>query len=184
MLEPGVRKIGVCRDQADPDRGPQRRRRPARASAVARRERRHRARPGPAVRARRRIRDCGLGCAAQVRRARADPRLYPPGRGAGTRLGAAAGRAVPAREQWERLLNAGLARDFEQLRIEFLSRIRGKAPDEAVDDWIEAQRPRIEQFRKLIGRARGRGPGQRADACPDREPGPDPARPIACALPS
>ncbi len=38
-----------CRDQADPDRGPQRRRRPARASAVARRERRHRARPGPAV---------------------------------------------------------------------------------------------------------------------------------------
>jgi glutamate dehydrogenase len=65
-------------------------------------------------------------------------------------------RFVPA-NQWERLLNAGLARDFEQLRIEFLSRVRTKAPDQAVDDWVDEQRQRIEQFRKLVARARAEG---------------------------
>jgi glutamate dehydrogenase len=82
-----------------------------------------------------------------------------------TRLGEALGldwaqqqvaRFVP-RDQWERLLTAGLARDFEQLRIEFLSKPAGKDPDALVDGWIEAQRPRIEQFRKLVERARSEG---------------------------
>ena len=65
-------------------------------------------------------------------------------------------RYVPA-DQWERLLIAGLARDFEQLRIEFLSRIRSKDPDKAVDEWLEAQKDRIEQFRMLVTRARSEG---------------------------
>jgi glutamate dehydrogenase len=65
-------------------------------------------------------------------------------------------RFVP-RDHWERLLTAGLARDFEQLRIEFLSRRGGKDPDAAVDQWIEAQGPRIEQFRQLVARARTEG---------------------------
>jgi glutamate dehydrogenase len=82
-----------------------------------------------------------------------------------TRLGEALGldwaqqqvaRFVPA-DQWERLLTAGLARDFEQLRIEFLSRTKGKDPDAAVDAWIEEQGPRIDQFRKLVSRARTEG---------------------------
>jgi glutamate dehydrogenase len=82
-----------------------------------------------------------------------------------TRLGEALGldwaqqqvaRFIPA-DQWERLLTAGLARDFEQLRIEFLSRIRARQPDEAVDEFIADQRPRIDQFRQLIGRARTEG---------------------------
>ena len=60
-------------------------------------------------------------------------------------------------DQWERLLTAGLARDFEQLRIEFLSRTRDKDPHEAVLKWIDAQAPRIEQFRKLVARARAEG---------------------------
>ena len=81
-----------------------------------------------------------------------------------TRLGEALGldwaqqqvaRFVAA-DQWERLLTAGLARDFEQLRIEFLSRVRGN-PDEAVDNFIAAQTARIDQFRHLIGRARTEG---------------------------
>ncbi|MGE5064314.1 MAG: NAD-glutamate dehydrogenase [Myxococcales bacterium] len=81
-----------------------------------------------------------------------------------TRLGEALGldwaqqqvaRFVPS-DQWERLLTAGLARDFEQLRIEFLSRCRGEI-DACVEDWIEAQRPRIEQFRELVARARSEG---------------------------
>jgi glutamate dehydrogenase len=65
-------------------------------------------------------------------------------------------RFVPS-DQWERLLTAGLARDFEQLRIDFLSRIRGKDPDASVEDWIAAQGPRLEQFRNLIARARTEG---------------------------
>ena len=62
-------------------------------------------------------------------------------------------RFVPA-DQWERLLTAGLARDFEQLRIEFLSRCRAADPDICVDEWIQQQQARIDQFRELVGRAR------------------------------
>jgi glutamate dehydrogenase len=65
-------------------------------------------------------------------------------------------RFVP-RDHWERLLTAGLARDFEQLRIEFLSRKGGKDPDSAVDQWIEAQGARIDQVRHLVARARTEG---------------------------
>jgi glutamate dehydrogenase len=65
-------------------------------------------------------------------------------------------RFTPA-DQWERLLTAGLTRDFEQLRIEFLSRTRNKDPHDAVLDWIDRQTPRIEQFRQLIARARTEG---------------------------
>ena len=82
-----------------------------------------------------------------------------------TRLGEALGldwaqqqvaRYVPA-DQWERLLTAGLARDFEQLRIEFLSRCRGKQIDGGVEEWVAEQGERIEQFRKLVSRARSEG---------------------------
>jgi glutamate dehydrogenase len=82
-----------------------------------------------------------------------------------TRLGEALGldwaqqqvaRFVPA-DQWERLLTAGLARDFEQLRIEFLSRCRGSAIDQGVAEWAEEQRARIDQFRELVARARTEG---------------------------
>jgi glutamate dehydrogenase len=82
-----------------------------------------------------------------------------------TRLGEALGldwaqqqvaRFIPS-DHWERLLTAGLARDFEQLRIDFLSRQRGKDPDVAVDEWIEAQQERIAQFRHLVARARAEG---------------------------
>ena len=82
-----------------------------------------------------------------------------------TRLGEALGldwaqqqvaRYVPA-DQWERLLTAGLARDFEQLRIEFLSRCRGKQIDGGVEEWVAEQGERIDQFRKLVSRARSEG---------------------------
>jgi len=82
-----------------------------------------------------------------------------------TRLGEALGldwaqqqvaRFVPG-DQWERLLTAGLSRDFEQLRIEFLSRCTGSDLDKCVDGWIEHHGQRIEQFRELIARARSEG---------------------------
>jgi glutamate dehydrogenase len=82
-----------------------------------------------------------------------------------TRLGEALGldwaqqqvaRFVPG-NQWERLLTAGLARDFEQLRIDFLSRRRTNEPDVAVDQWVASQEARIAQFRNLLSRARAEG---------------------------
>ncbi|QNN64619.1 NAD-glutamate dehydrogenase [Sphingomonas rhizophila] len=57
-------------------------------------------------------------------------------------------------DQWERLLTAGLTRDFEQLRIEFLGRTRSGDPDESVERWVERNPRRIAQFRALIDRAR------------------------------
>jgi glutamate dehydrogenase len=59
-----------------------------------------------------------------------------------------------ARDQWERLLTAGLARDFEQLRLEFLERRRSDDPKAVVDHWVTQQGPRIDQFRRTVDRAR------------------------------
>ncbi|HEX5184345.1 MAG TPA: NAD-glutamate dehydrogenase domain-containing protein [Allosphingosinicella sp.] len=58
------------------------------------------------------------------------------------------------RDQWERLLTAGLAREFEQLRLDFLYRKRSAEPGEAVDAWVNSQGPRIAQFRGVVDRAR------------------------------
>jgi glutamate dehydrogenase len=82
-----------------------------------------------------------------------------------TRLGEALGldwaqqqvaRYVPA-DQWERLLTAGLARDFEQLRIEFLTRCPNGDLDDCVDSWVAHHGAQIKQFRQLIDRARHEG---------------------------
>ncbi len=56
-------------------------------------------------------------------------------------------------DPWERLLISGLARDFETIRLEFLAR-DAKDPEANVAKWLEAQAPRIAQFRALIDRAR------------------------------
>ena len=82
-----------------------------------------------------------------------------------TRLGEALGldwaqqqvaRFTPA-DPWERLLVAGLVRDFEQLRIDFLGRSRSEEPDANVERWVERNQARIDQFRRLVDRARGSG---------------------------
>jgi glutamate dehydrogenase len=65
-------------------------------------------------------------------------------------------RFTPA-DQWERLLTAGLARDFEQLRIDFLGRVRGKDPVAGTEQWVKQMAARIEQFRELVDRARREG---------------------------
>ncbi|MCP3730545.1 NAD-glutamate dehydrogenase [Sphingomonas sp. MG17] len=79
-----------------------------------------------------------------------------------TQLGQALGldwaQAVAARivagDPWERLLIAGLARDFQQLRLEFLARGQGKDPRADVDAWLATHGPRVAQFAALIDRAR------------------------------
>lgn len=68
---------------------------------------------------------------------------------------------------WERLLVSGLARDFQQMRIEFLRRqiadkTNSKAgkgdPRGAVADWAQRNAAGVAQFRKLIARAQARPP--------------------------
>ena len=79
-----------------------------------------------------------------------------------TRLGEALGldwaqnaaNNFQARDQWERLLTAGLARDFEQLRLDFLDRRKGGDSASVVDAWVAGQGPRIDQFRRTVERAR------------------------------
>ncbi|WP_431469675.1 NAD-glutamate dehydrogenase [Sphingosinithalassobacter sp. LHW66-3] len=79
-----------------------------------------------------------------------------------TRLGQALGldwaQANAARistgDPWERLLIAGLARDFQQLRLEFLARLDSKNPEAAVEEWLEANAARVDQFVALVRRAR------------------------------
>jgi glutamate dehydrogenase len=78
-----------------------------------------------------------------------------------TQLGAALGldwaqgtamRLQPI-DPWERLLIAGLARDFQQMRLEFLARDTGN-PERHVADWLASNVNRVQQFRQLIDRAR------------------------------
>jgi glutamate dehydrogenase len=79
-----------------------------------------------------------------------------------TRLGEALGvdwaqtlaaRMSPA-DPWERLLVNSLARDFQQMRLDFLGRLDAGALEQAVGDWLTAQASRIAQFRSTVDRAR------------------------------
>ncbi|WP_174293280.1 NAD-glutamate dehydrogenase domain-containing protein, partial [Sphingomonas bacterium] len=66
---------------------------------------------------------------------------------------ASAARIVSC-DPWERLLLAGLARDFQQMRLDFLARGEGD-PQAVVETWLTANAARVAQFRALIDRARG-----------------------------
>jgi glutamate dehydrogenase len=57
-------------------------------------------------------------------------------------------------DPWERLLAAGLARDFQQMRLDFLARAEGKEPQAFTGEWLHRQANRVAQFRDLIHRAR------------------------------
>jgi glutamate dehydrogenase len=76
----------------------------------------------------------------------------------GEALGLDWAKAAAARfrstDAWERLLIAGLTREFGQIRLDFLARHGGKGPARAVSDWLETHQPRAEQFRQTIARAR------------------------------
>ncbi len=102
--------------------------------------------------------DGAIGLASLAGRSGTEPKALAA---AFTHLGATLGidwaqgaamRATPT-DPWERLLIAGLARDFQQMRLEFLARAGGD-PQDLVAAWLEAQAPRVRQFRALIDRAR------------------------------
>jgi glutamate dehydrogenase len=101
----------------------------------------------------------GIGISALAQKLGVDPipltRAYTKlGEALGLDWAQAAANRFEARDQWERLLTAGLARDFEQLRLEFLERRKAADPKGAVDQWVQRQGARIDQFRRTVDRAR------------------------------
>ena len=80
----------------------------------------------------------------------------------GARLGLDWAQSVAAvmspSDPWERLLVAGLARDFQQMRFDFLRGLaRRKSAKEdplgAIAEWADAREGAIRQFRAMVGRA-------------------------------
>ena len=63
---------------------------------------------------------------------------------------------VRTSDPWERLLLAGLARDLQQMRLDFLRDVAcsGGDAEHAVEDWLAALAPRVRQFREHIDSAR------------------------------
>ncbi len=61
---------------------------------------------------------------------------------------------IKSSDPWERLLIAGLARDFQQIRLEFLGRTQKGDPQALVDGWLAENASRVAQFRMLVDRAR------------------------------
>ena len=65
---------------------------------------------------------------------------------------------------WDRLLVAGLARDFQQMRLEFLRRVcdpsQGKDGNacRSVETWVEEHESAVKQFRSMIRRAQAQNP--------------------------
>jgi glutamate dehydrogenase len=57
-------------------------------------------------------------------------------------------------DPWERLLVAGLARDFQAMRLDFLRRIGGKKPVDAAHAWIDSNAIRVRGFKAVVDRAR------------------------------
>ena len=66
-------------------------------------------------------------------------------------------------DPWERLLVAGLARDFQQMRLDFLrSLARRKAAKQdllgQIEAWAASRAAPIRQFRTMVGRAQSAAP--------------------------
>jgi glutamate dehydrogenase len=57
-------------------------------------------------------------------------------------------------DPWERLLVAGLARDFQAMRLDFLRRHGGKKPVGAAQSWITDNAARVRSFKAVVDRAR------------------------------
>jgi glutamate dehydrogenase len=60
-------------------------------------------------------------------------------------------------DPWERLLVAGLARDFQAMRLDFLRRRAAKKPLGDAQEWIESNAARVRAFKAMVDRARMAG---------------------------
>ncbi|RYM13589.1 NAD-glutamate dehydrogenase [Sphingobium cupriresistens] len=65
----------------------------------------------------------------------------------------AAARMEPT-DPWERLLISGVARDMQQVRLDFLAQGKGKDIATHVENWLQAKGARVRQFRTLVQRAK------------------------------
>ena len=64
---------------------------------------------------------------------------------------------------WERLLVSGLARDFQQMRLELLRRLARRKDAKKdmpgiVAKWAEEQSAAVHGFRAMVARAQGQSP--------------------------
>ncbi len=82
----------------------------------------------------------------------------------GARLGldwvqATASRLRPG-DPWERLLTASLARDFQQIRLDFLRRVTSGGADPAAEvaQWADGHSEAVRQFRAMVSRAQAATP--------------------------
>ena len=64
-----------------------------------------------------------------------------------------AARMEPS-DPWERLLISGVARDMQQVRLDFLAQAKSQDVSSQVEEWLKAKGPRIRQFRTLVQRAK------------------------------
>jgi glutamate dehydrogenase len=58
------------------------------------------------------------------------------------------------KDPWERLLVAGLARDFQTVRLEFLRRRKASDPLANVEKWLKDNAAAVANFRAMVNRAR------------------------------
>ncbi|MFC3714338.1 NAD-glutamate dehydrogenase [Sphingoaurantiacus capsulatus] len=77
----------------------------------------------------------------------------------GERLGLDWAKGVAAQltpsDPWERLLVAGLVRDFEQLRLDLVRRVAASGdPVKATESWLETNRDRADRIASTVARAR------------------------------
>jgi glutamate dehydrogenase len=57
-------------------------------------------------------------------------------------------------DPWERLLVAGLARDFQAMRLDFLRQRAAKKPLQDASTWLDENEARVRVFRAMVDRAR------------------------------
>ncbi len=103
--------------------------------------------------------DGAIGLAALSLRSRVDVIALTRGFtliGSGLGLDWAQGTAMQLDpvDPWERLLVAGVARDFQAMRLEFLARAGGKSPAASVAKWIATNAASVAEFQQMINRAR------------------------------
>jgi glutamate dehydrogenase len=60
-------------------------------------------------------------------------------------------------DPWERLLVAGLARDFQAMRLDFLRRRAARKPLQDTQDWLNINATRVRAFKAMVDRARMAG---------------------------
>ncbi len=101
--------------------------------------------------------DGAVGIVALARAQQSDPivitRAFTAfGQATGLDWAQGAAMQLSPSDPWERLLVAGLARDFQQMRLETIARLSGEA-QAASQDWLERNSARVQQFRTFVTRA-------------------------------